>query len=1238
MKSPAFKKFSFALLGVLVYGQGLTGLAKADEPAADHLPAATVTPAVVADPSPALRSLSISTPTTQPAAEPPTAPELELAPAAADTVPATESEILPEPSSADTAAEALPLSSEAPATAENGAAADTLVQILSPVADAVLDVPSATITVQYPIAVPIELRANGQVVSQELVGRTATDSATGQEQRTWYGVVLVTGENQITVTQTGTGDVLAQVQVTVRGKAEQLQVSTVESRISADGRATATVQGQLLDSHGNPSSQDSVITLIPSSGQFIGEDVHPDQPGFQVETQAGQFSAILQAGVTAGTVSIRASSGDLEAYTQMQFATELRPTVLAGVIDFRLGGSGTNYFGSLRDFLPPNGSNDFSLSATGAAFAITSFGEWRFTGALRTDRSLNQGCDGSNPLLRQYQACDRAYPVYGDDSTSEILAPSTDSLYLRFERTSPVPSAGLDYAAWGDYRTDTEFARPSQLFSSVSRVLHGFSGNYNFGNLQVSGIYGNNLDGFQRDTLAPDGTSGFYFLSRRLLTPGSESVYLELEELGRPGQVIERQRLSRGPDYEIDYDRGSLLFRRPILRTAIDDQGRTLVRRIVATYEYEGGLDTSLYGGRLQYHLDRSLNRESWLGATYLQENQGAQQFQLYGADAQISFAQDGLLIAEYARSTNGLESTSAVSGEALRFEISSSLSENLTGRAYWQQVSPGFSNNATTSFVPGQRRYGVELEADLSSTTSLHFGYDHEDNYGNAPAQLSALETLFNPGAAARPGQPLDNSLSTFTAGIRQQIGAATTSVDWVHRDRSDRINPQLSRTTDQIRSLLNLPIADNVTFTALNELNLSSQSDPLYPNRTLLGLSWTVYPGISLGVTHQILNGGEFDNDTLTSLYLSGEYHLGPETQVTGNFSFFDSGQIAGSVGIQHGIVIAPGLRMDLAYEHIFQDGNLITGAGTQFAQPFAVGQSASALGLTSGDSYSVGLSYNAGTDFQASARWEHRTSPTGSNTVISANALGQITPALTALVRFQQASAANQLLEGLGDTTSLRIGLAYRNPDNDAFNALLRYEYRSNPGIVPETLFLGSGSGSTEHVFSAEAIYAPNWQWEFYGKYAFRVSASYLASDLVGSSTVSLGQLRVTYRPDNNWDFVAEGRWINQPSAGYSEMGFALEAGYYLSPNIRLSAGYSFGSAYDRDFYGARSAGGPYLGLTLKLDQNLISDFGIDSPANPEATAPADATQSASSPTVSGQPQPAISPPAPEFSSQP
>jgi hypothetical protein len=406
--------------------------------------------------------------------------------------------------------------------------------------------------------------------------------------------------------------------VQVRGESKRLTVETVEARIPADGRSTATIQGQLLDDQGNRSNRDAVVTLVASAGEFVGADLDPDQAGFQVQARQGQFTATLRSSLDSKTVNIRATAGTLEAFTQLEFHTDLRPSIATGVIDIRLGARGTDFYGSFRDFLPPDGKNGTQLDIRSAVFATGKVGDWLFTGAYNSARPLNQGCDRTAALFRANQSCDQNYPVYGDSSQSTVVTPSTDSLYLRFERSSPIPGAGTDYAMWGDYNTE-EFATRSQQFTATTRQLHGFKANYNLANLQITGFYGNNVQGFQRDTLAPDGTSGYYFLSRRLLVEGSENVFVEVEELNRPGTIIERKQLNRGPDYEIDYDRGSLLFRQPILRTDVGKEGETLVRRIVVTYQYDTPRENnSIYGGRVQYHFSREQNRESWIGATYL--------------------------------------------------------------------------------------------------------------------------------------------------------------------------------------------------------------------------------------------------------------------------------------------------------------------------------------------------------------------------------------------------------------------------------------------------------------------------------------------------------------------------------------------------------------------------------------------------------------------------------------------
>jgi len=865
----------------------------------------------------------------------------------------------------------------------------------------------------------------------------------------------------------------------------------------------------------------------------------------------------------------------------------------------RLGARGTDYYGSFQNFLPPDKNNQTVLDFHSAIFATGKVGDWLFTGAYNSERPINANCDCNNRLFGTYQFNEQNYPVYGDSSKVDVTTPSIDSVYVRIERSSPVKGASPDFAMWGDYHTE-EFARSSQQFTAITRELHGFKANYNFGNLDITGFYANNVEGFQRDTIPPDGTSGYYFLSQRLLVAGSENVSLELEELNRPGTVIASQSLNRSADYDIDYNRGTILFHQPVLRTDIDQNGNVLVRKIVVTYQYQSSGTSSIYAGRLQYNLSRKLNQESWIGTTYFKENQGARNFELYGADAQFTLGSQGKLIAEYAHSTNQSDVLGLVSGEAWRIEATGKIFPGVQANAYYRFADTGFANDATISFVPGQTRYGAQIISKISQTTSLRFQYDHEADFGIAPQPLTTFSDLFTPSTQPVAGTPVNNSLTTISVGVDQHFGKADLAIDWIHRDRQDYISPStLNSNSDQLQSRLTYPLAKNLTFLAQNELTLSSQADSVYPDRTILGLNWAVIPGINLALGQQFYTSGQFSGNSITTLNINGEQKIGGGTTLTERYGIIGGANAIttqGAIGLNNRLALAPGLLLNTTYEHVFGSFFANTAAGQQFAQPFAPGQSASSIGFGGGDSYSIGLEYTKNPNFKASARYEHRTSAGGTNTVITAGASGKISPALTGLVRYQQASASNQQLIGLADTADFKVGLAYRNPNSDKFNALLSYEYRKNPSTIPDTILLGSGTGSEDSTLAVEAIYAPNWQWEFYGKYALRNSTSYLASDLAGTSMINLAQLRVTYRLGYKWDLTGEARWISQQN--YLETGFLAGIGYYLSPNLRLAVGYAFGKVDDIGFSGTRSAGGPYIGLTLKVNE-LFDGFGSQKP---------------------------------------
>lgn len=1018
-------------------------------------------------------------------------------------------------------------------------------------------------------------------------------------------------------------------------------------RTPADGRTTALIQGQVVNADGSPYRESVTVTLTAAAGRFMGKDAEPDRPGFQVVAQDGKFAARLQSPLQAQWVRVRAAIdpvwdlelapedrpretdnlplpntpykplGTLEpaqAYTSVEFITNLRPSLVSGSLDLRFGKGNTNFFGPFEEFLDDDDS--YGIDLDGGVFAIGTLGEWLFTGAVNLDRGLNDDCDGTGSLFSNSSTCDNRYPVYGDSSEISDLTPSQDSVFARLERTPIIPGAEPDYIMWGDWLTN-EFSRPSQLFSATSRTLHGAKANYTFGGLQLTAAYANNIDGFRRDTIVPNGTSGLYFFSKRLLVAGSETIFIETEELNRPGFVVERKALARGRDYDIDYDRGSITFRRAVLSTDFDPFGDTLVRRVVATYEFEddGDQNNGLLAGRVQYNFSRELGQESWIGASLLNENRDDQDFSLFGLDFLMPLGSDGRFIGEYARSNNGVDFLGDVEGSAYRLEVEGKPTNWLRARAFYRTAEDGFSNDSTASFVPGQTRYGLQGTAQAGPSTLFRFDVEQENNFGRSVTLRPRFFDLFDPNPVTVAGDRVDNQLFTARLGVTQEIGTADLGLDYVYRDRNDDIDGTFDSSSSQIVSRLRVPLGEKFAFRAQNELNLGD-GDPLYPNRTTLGVEWDTFPGVKLRLAHQFFGGGIMNDSAITSLDTIVERALSDDTTLTSRYSiagtqggFYNYG----SIGLNHRWTVSPGLKINLGYERIFDDLLNRTGAGDRQRAAYAEGQTASILGLTEGSSYSVGFDYTGSEVFKANGRLEYRDGDEGDVFLATIGGVGKLTDSLSILGRLEAAGASNQtFIDRLSDTLDIDLGLAYRNPLNDRFNGLLRLEHRVNGDITPDSI--GTGAESRATLLSAEGIYAPNWRWEFYGKYAMRWTDTSLNGGFSNNSRISLAQARALYRFDYRWDVAGEVRWLNQPTADFSEWGWAGELGYYINPDLRAYLGYSFGSADDRDFGGYRSDGGIYGGINLKVNR-LFNGFGVQMPvAKPKEEVQASAVEAA------------------------
>ena len=342
---------------------------------------------------------------------------------------------------------------------------------------------------------------------------------------------------------------------------------------------------------------------------------------------------------------------------------------------------------------------------------------------------------------------DRAYPVFGDDSTSEWDAPTNGRFYARIERHD-------SRAVWGNFKT----AWTGLELNQFSRGLYGADvqletdASTSFGERRsttdVFGAEPGTLD--SREEFRGTGGS-LYYLHRQDITRGSERLWIEVRD-ETSGIALQRVQLVPGVDYEMSYLQGRIMLRAP-LPSVVD--GSTLVQLgslsgnpawLVSTYEYSPGLndsDSNVYGLRQSSWVNDHLR----LGFSGYRQGDATDRQTLGGVDATLRFAPSTYLDIEGARSDGSAAQFSSIDGgfgfnqsatpdgraDARRIQGVFDLSElNASARGrgslYWQDRDGGFSGAGALATGQDVEQKGAAFSLPLGDRVSADLKADDRD------------------------------------------------------------------------------------------------------------------------------------------------------------------------------------------------------------------------------------------------------------------------------------------------------------------------------------------------------------------------------------------------------------------------------------------------------------------------------------------------------------------------------
>ena len=795
-------------------------------------------------------------------------------------------------------------------------------------------------------------------------------------------------------------------------------------------------------------------------------------------------------------------------------------------------------------------ANDISLEADGETLTdgrIAFFakgmikGDWLMTLAVDTDKRAGHK-DGD--LLNEINP-NAYYTLYGDNTYQEQEGISRYPVYLKLEKNT-------FYAMFGDYNTNMIEGELTRYSCRMSGVKTEYAGK----NFDLVAFAAETNQGFAKDEIAANGTSGPYTTQYFPVLAGSESIEIETRDRFRSDEILETKVLKRHLDYTIDYLTGNIIFRLPVDVT--DAQFNPNV--IVVDYETSTEAERNMtYGGRAAVKYGDDIT----LGASYIHEEGSASsansKYDVFGVDLVVNVNDNTQVRAEYAVSSDASTDAEA---QAYLAELLHT-SGRLSAEAYVREQESGFGTGQQGSNTSSVRRTGARVNYKLSENIQHDSGRRRLRNINAQAYQEDNLET----GATRR--------LSEVTLTQDGDKVSASTGLRHVHDELP---NGERKDSLQAILSLRGRLPRYGLTATVTHEQVLSGQDESgAFPQRTTFGINKTITANASVNVKHEILSS---DTEQSENTILGVSYSPFAGTDMIAQTDMVTSDgarRLGATLGVDQQIKLND--RWSLS---------------TGLAQRKVLSSQGEALDVTTDDALSpladavdyltgyLGLGYRSDV-MTASARLEGRDGDTTDTVIATAGVARELseTFSLAAAGRAQVQTIDGTPLapEELTDTRAeFNFGAAYR-PRGEGFVVLNRFDVKYDD--------LADGSKTVKLVNNLALNAMLGDRTQLTGYFGLKNVEATLG-DQSYKSTSGLFGGEARFDISETIDLGFHGQMIT--TGNTHSYAYGPSIGWAPVQNTWISLGYNLDGYTDDDFQAAEySQQGAYLKLRLKFDQD-------------------------------------------------
>ena len=1015
--------------------------------------------------------------------------------------------------------------------------------------------PSVNIGIKHGPDQKVSLRLNGQAVPKANFASRDSDTKRQVMMSKWRGVDVLEGKNAFIATVVDlNGATVSTLKRDIYYVKTIARVTPLpdQSVLVADGRTKPELALRLEDEAGRPVHAGRIAKIdiaapysLYNKSRLGGKEelVAPLSAAANIIVKAGGVArVVLQPTLQSGKVTMIATLDDgRKVELSMNLKPEKRDWILVGLSE------GSIAYNQLNNnaLLGSGALDDLSTDGRIAFFAKGLIkGDWILTLAVDTDKRRGDR-DGDFEGKIDPNAY---YTLYGDRSNAQFEAQSRYPLYLKLEKNN-------FSAMFGDFDTNITEGK----LTRYSRHLSGFKAEYLGENFQSTLYAAETNQGFAKDEIAANGTSGPYYLSNRQIIANSDTIVIETRDRVRPDLILDTRRLIRHLDYTLDTYSGEIIFRLPV---DVSDSGFN-PNVIVASYETSNDAEGNVsFGGRIQKKL---MQGRVQIGSTFVHEggneNASGSKSDMVGADVIVSVGKNTEARAEYALSrtnqdsaTNGYKTSTAYLAEIIH------TSEKLTADAYVRQEEKGYGVGQTNSNTNSVRRFGANVAYKFQELVSKKTG---RRGSLNLSASTYKEENLGN-----------GNSRTSSEVKISQESEVLSASAGLRHAQ--DKTIGGAGK-----KSLLALASA---RYT-LPKFGLSAQishEQPLngndsvgdHPQRTRLEISKSLTKKANVKFTHDILNGS---NAKSQNSAVGVDFSPWAGTSITAGSDMIlstDARKIGATIGLDQQFQINEKWSASggLTNRRIISS----TGVIAQIAPDDAISP------LEINENYIsayAGLGYRT-LNTSASARLETRKSSAATAYVASIAAAREVSKSL---------SFAGRMRAGIEDKNSTavesqtridsRIGMAWR-PHGENMIVLNRFD------VVYDTGATGTKTTKLVNNLSANAQVLDRLQ------IAANYGVKYVQTEVSNANFSGLTQLfggEVRFDISEKIDIGLQGSALFEHSSDTLQYAFGPSIGLSPVDNVWLSLGYNAVGYKDLDFAAAEySQQGAYLKFRFKFDQ--------------------------------------------------